>query len=271
MCRTLFNFVGVCAFTFALAMTALPQEGKGREKYQDRLSVLNAAITAKNVELHKTKSNSSRKWYELAAMARERFDILDKVAENDPAAVLRAALPADVLDSVPADLQSLFETRGNVEGELEVIAECEEHEGRIHRFLKQGDSRLSLAFTSEPRVDLLTGATVVINGVLIGDEVVAESDGMRSAVSNTDAAAAESNSLAGTTGEKKVLVILVNFQDNTSQPYTTDHARSIVADQFARLRLASESKENAYQVLPSFAVEKVALDEHKMITAGVTV
>jgi hypothetical protein len=50
-----------------------------------------------------------------------------------------------------------------------------------------------------------------------------------------------------------------------------DHARSIVADQFARLRLASRSKENAYQVLPSFAIEKVALDEHKMITAGVTV
>ena len=44
-----------------------------------------------------------------------------------------------------------------------------------------------------------------------------------------------------------------------------------MADQFARLRLASQSKEHAYQVLPAFAIEKVALDEHKMITAGVTV
>jgi hypothetical protein len=50
-----------------------------------------------------------------------------------------------------------------------------------------------------------------------------------------------------------------------------DHARSIVNDQFTRLREASRSRELAYQVLPTFTVEKVALDEHKMITAGVTV
>lgn len=48
------------------------------------------------------------------------------------------------------------------------------------------------------------------------------------------------------------------------------HARSIVNDQFTRLRGTSRSKERAYQALPEFAVEKVALDEHKMITAGVT-
>jgi hypothetical protein len=49
-----------------------------------------------------------------------------------------------------------------------------------------------------------------------------------------------------------------------------DHARTIVNEQFARLRLTSRSKEKAYQTLPAFAVEKIALDEHKMITAGVT-
>ena len=48
------------------------------------------------------------------------------------------------------------------------------------------------------------------------------------------------------------------------------HARTIVQEQFTRLRRTSRSKENAYKPLPEFAVEKVALDEHKMITAGVT-
>ena len=174
MYRTLFNCVGVCAFTFALAISAFPQERTARQNNQDRLSVLNAAITAKNVELRKSRSGSSQKWYELASMARERFDILDKIAEKDAAAVLRAALPAEVLESIPADLQGLFERRGNVEGELDVIAECEENDGRIHRFLKQGDSRLSLAFTGEPSSDLLTGTKVVVDGVLIGDVIVAE-------------------------------------------------------------------------------------------------
>lgn len=49
-----------------------------------------------------------------------------------------------------------------------------------------------------------------------------------------------------------------------------EHARTIVNDQFTRLRLVSKSKEAAYQLLPPFTIEKVALDEHKMITAGVT-
>jgi hypothetical protein len=49
-----------------------------------------------------------------------------------------------------------------------------------------------------------------------------------------------------------------------------DHAKAIVSDQFTRLRKSSRSKENAYQPLPAFRIEKVALDEHKMITAGVT-
>ena len=61
------------------------------------------------------------------------------------------------------------------------------------------------------------------------------------------------------------------MQNVTVFASSPDHARSIVADQFARLRLASQSKERAYQVMPTFSIEKVALDEHKMITAGVTV
>ena len=61
------------------------------------------------------------------------------------------------------------------------------------------------------------------------------------------------------------------MQNVTVFASSPDHARSIVADQFARLRLASRSKESAYQVMPAFDIEKVALDEHKMITAGVTV
>jgi hypothetical protein len=61
------------------------------------------------------------------------------------------------------------------------------------------------------------------------------------------------------------------MQNVTVFASSPEHARTIVADQFARLRMVSKSKEAAYQALPAFAVDKVALDEHKMITAGVTV
>jgi hypothetical protein len=48
------------------------------------------------------------------------------------------------------------------------------------------------------------------------------------------------------------------------------HAKALVEEQFARLRRISNSREPAYQVLPEFAVDKITLDEHKMITAGIT-
>jgi hypothetical protein len=63
------------------------------------------------------------------------------------------------------------------------------------------------------------------------------------------------------------------------EPYTQNvtvfassatEARAIVNDQFRLLRQGSRGQNRAYQALPEFAVEKVQLDEYKMITAGVT-
>ena len=45
---------------------------------------------------------------------------------------------------------------------------------------------------------------------------------------------------------------------------------ALVDDQFAALRKTDRGMSSAYQALPEFAVEKVSLDEYKMITAGVT-
>jgi ATP-dependent protease HslVU (ClpYQ) peptidase subunit len=51
---------------------------------------------------------------------------------------------------------------------------------------------------------------------------------------------------------------------------STAQARTLVEEQFARLRKASPSAERAYQPTPAFNVEKIQLDRHKVITAGVT-
>ena len=48
------------------------------------------------------------------------------------------------------------------------------------------------------------------------------------------------------------------------------HAKALVEQQFARLRAISNTYEPAYQVTPEFAADKVTLDQHKMITAGIT-
>ena len=61
------------------------------------------------------------------------------------------------------------------------------------------------------------------------------------------------------------------YQQNVTVFATSQtHAKALVNEQFGRLRGISNGKEPAYQVLPEFRVDKVTLDEHKMITAGIT-
>jgi len=47
-------------------------------------------------------------------------------------------------------------------------------------------------------------------------------------------------------------------------------AQAIVDAEFARLRRVSRSRERPYQTTPPWHVEKVALDQHKLIAAGLT-
>jgi hypothetical protein len=62
----------------------------------------------------------------------------------------------------------------------------------------------------------------------------------------------------------------VFMQNVTVFATSQTHAKALVNEQFARLRGISNGSEPAYQELPKFAVDKVGLDEYKMITAGIT-
>jgi hypothetical protein len=60
------------------------------------------------------------------------------------------------------------------------------------------------------------------------------------------------------------------MQNVTVFANSATQAKSLVDDQFAALRKKARMRELAYQALPEFDVEKVSLDEYKMITAGIT-
>jgi hypothetical protein len=60
------------------------------------------------------------------------------------------------------------------------------------------------------------------------------------------------------------------MQNVTVFATSTSHAKALVNQQFTRLREISNGREPAYQVLPEFTVDKVTLEQHKMITAGIT-
>ena len=105
------------------------------------------------------------------------------------------------------------------EGTLEVLYEDDDYRGRLLHFLNTGTARLPLRFRGEPP-DLMTGARVRVSGntangalELTRGDVAQDSGSMTQAV-------APGVSTARTFGEQTVLVILFNFSNNTSQPYT---------------------------------------------------
>jgi hypothetical protein len=234
------NFVrvwlGIIALIVCFLMTGSQSSAHqiNRNNIQ-RLANLSVRITSLSSDLRKGESQSEMAHAKIAQLAAERFDALREATEADPAEAALVALPDSVLAKIPADLQQYFEKREDLQGELEVIAECEKTDARILYYLKTASGRLSLHFTKEPKSKLLTGMNVRLKGIRVDDSVVINEDSLtdiqtnsKTSSSNAKAATATTASvLSNSFGEHKVLVILVNFQDKQTQPFTTDQARDV--------------------------------------------
>jgi len=199
-----------CSFSIA--------QSSGNSAVEREHAVERIADLSRSIERGSVRGSNTR------SAAKERFGLMRSLAETDPNAVLSSTLSSEVLARLPETSRKYIETHEKVEGELEVIAECEEHDGRIEYFVKQGDTRFPLYFAGEPDTKFVSGKKISVDAVKLDDLLVASADSLRS----TDSALAttEASSLTGTTGEKRVLVILVNFQDKATQPFTVEQARS---------------------------------------------
>jgi NPCBM-associated, NEW3 domain of alpha-galactosidase len=163
---------------------------------------------------------------DLRNVAATRRQMLEQLMESEPAEVLRVALPEGLRSSVPAEIAAGLEQQVSLEGELEVLYECGDHHSRLLYFLKSGDERISLHFVTNPSTDLQTGSRVRVRGIRVGESLALESSRLeRSSPTGLRVLAA---TLPNTFGTHKVLVILVNFQDKQTQPYTVDYARNVV-------------------------------------------
>lgn len=165
----------------------------------------------------------------LREVATSRRQMLAELMESDPGEVLRMALPEDMRASMPSKIRDYIEQQVDVEGEMEVMYEDWEDGSRLHFSLDVAGERFSLHFANNPTTDLLTGTKVRVKGVRVGQALALEygSDGLRTSVSTgfeTLAMAVAPN----TFGEQKVLVLLVNFQDKQTQPWTPDQVRNVV-------------------------------------------
>jgi hypothetical protein len=159
-----------------------------------------------------------------AATKRQQF--LSSIMETNSAEVLRVAIPANIVANLPAPAQAVVEQEVDLQGELEVMMEDGPTSAKLHHFLNTGKERVELHFAGEPPTDLLTGAIVRVHGVQVQSGLALTSSSGTSTVSSVQTVT--SAPLPNTFGAQKTLVILVNFQDNTSQPWTVAQAQSLV-------------------------------------------
>jgi NPCBM-associated, NEW3 domain of alpha-galactosidase len=136
-----------------------------------------------------------------------------------------------------------------ITGELEVIAECEDEDGRILYYIKTDKERLKVHFKSEPKQELKTGMQVTIRGSRGADAFDVEADSLQStsttATSSTSGTTTQSIA-SGTFGEIKVLVLLVNFQNDTRTPYTVDQANNLMFNQANSSSVTNYYREASY-------------------------
>jgi hypothetical protein len=156
---------------------------------------------------------------DLVNTASRRRQALRALIEDDPGEVLRLALPRKVRASLPPAAQALVEDDADEEGDLEVLHEDHPTGGRYRYHLKTDRERLSLHFAADAP-GLATGARVRVRGKRVQQALA-----LGPTATSVQALA---QALPNTFGEQRTLVILVNFQNNATQPYTVDDARAVV-------------------------------------------
>ena len=127
----------------------------------------------------------------------------------------------------------------SIEGVLQVLHEDRPEGGRYHYYLESSsEGRIKVKMPDDAHVghhhneDHQTGDRVLARGHKIGSTLTLDSQGGMQTLSQVS---------PNTFGPQKTLVLLVNFQDNTTQPYTTAFAEDVIFNQTSNFHL-----ENSY-------------------------
>ena len=169
---------------------------------------------------------------ELGSAVAERQENMRRLVSEDPSSFLAASLPDGVRTLLPARLQRLMERPVTLQGELEVTIEDGYNDSRLYYNLLSSANRIALHFSEAPP-ELQTGDEVQIDGVQLGSDVAVNTAGLTVVAGGfkpelkTQFQAQAVTPLPNTFGAQKTLVMLVNFQDNTSQPFTPSAAQSM--------------------------------------------
>jgi hypothetical protein len=184
---------------------------------------------------------------QMTRLAQERRQALLELMESDPAFVWSMTLPDSESANLPDSVRNLFEQTEALEGELVVlhVDHKDIKQSRYEYYMNTpAGQRIALHFAANPP-GLLSGDEIRVHGKSFNQSeahAAEETDGtilvesgdtgilvLAKGNPNTGNTNVSSpGTAASTLGERRTLVILVNFQDNPSEPWTRDDARNIV-------------------------------------------
>src|SRR5690349_4930789 len=213
-----------CLLFLAITVTIMPwmhaqraADGVSAERLTRTLMRLNAE--------YQTAPAASRPalLLQMTQAARQRQQVLKTLMVNETGQVLRVAVPAEVAATLPRAASSLVEQETDAVGELEVTYEDLPQGAKLHHFLLTSGERLELNFAAHAPQNLLTGTRVHVHGTRLGNALA-----LTSGTSTGSFQVVQAAVLANTFGAQNTLVMLVNFQDNASQPWTLQDAQSMM-------------------------------------------
>jgi len=185
-------------------------------------------------------AEKSRALEQLVAKAEERRAFLLELMERNPAEVLRVAIPEEKQMGMPAEVLDKLEQRLETEGELEAIFEdYEDGSHKLRHFVNTPFGERFELYLAPDHSHLKHGQRVHISGwtltvtnssmhsteALVSQDLYIQEmayDGMLAAPGDI------TPQLTHTLGEQRTLMMLLNFSDNTSEPWTTSEAQSML-------------------------------------------
>ena len=169
-----------------------------------------------------TPSQRGQRLATLLAILRTRHDTLAGIIDTDPAEVLRVTLPADLRSGMPPQAVGLVEQDDVEDGDLEVLHFDfpDPTANRYDYYLKTANGRLALNFATDPPTELPTGTKVRATGIRL--------DSSLAVYSGASLLVTKATALPNTLGAQKTLVMLVNFSDEATQPFSAATAQGVV-------------------------------------------
>ncbi len=152
-------------------------------------------------------------------LAKQRRDLVLALLTVSPGEAKELMLEAGTVAALPASAQAYLEHDVEESGGLAVLVEDYAQAHRTRYFLEKNGERLELYFGGVNAPTMISGARVQVHGKRLDDSLLVGEGGLQVVTAAP---------VPNTFGPQSTAVLLVNFQDDTEQPFTTTQVRDVV-------------------------------------------